>query len=77
MNSVTMKVQMVYDHPYGNPNLKAEWIPGAPEAAAGEVLEVLFGVGAALIASGYAKPAPEKKPKPIEAEPLLDSNKEG
>jgi hypothetical protein len=70
MNSVTMKIQMVYDHPYGNPNPKAAWIPGAPEAAAGEILEVLFGVGAALIASDYAEPAPEKKPKPIEAEPV-------
>jgi hypothetical protein len=69
MNSVTMKVKMVYDHPYGNPNPNAEWIPGAPEATAGKVIEVLFGVGAALIASEYAEPAPEKKPKPIEAEP--------
>jgi hypothetical protein len=50
-DSLTMDVQMMYDH--------YEHIPGAPTAEVGEIVTVPFTVGAKLVASGYAEPAPE------------------
>ena len=65
---ITMDVLMLREH-YNH-------IPGAPDAEEGEIVNVPFGVGAKLVASGYAEAAPEDEAEPFESEEPEESMEE-
>jgi len=63
MNSILMKVRMIYNHPHGHPSVP--WVVNGLDANAGDDVKVLFEDGARLVASGYAEALPDKVPNQI------------
>lgn len=58
-NTLTMDVLMLHEH--------FNHVAGAPDASAGDIINVPFSVGAHLVAVGYAEPNSEET-KPGEPE---------